>query len=319
MKFGFGVPVQGPFATPDNIVRVAKHGEALGFDYCYVSDHLVIPSGIKSPYPYSKDGSWPRGKIPDYYEAVTLLAFLAAATTRVRLVTNVLIVPYRDPIVTAKMLACIDVLSKGRVTLGVGVGWMKEEFEALGLPPFAERGKVTDEYVRAFKEIWTSDTPRFKGDYVSFGNISIAPKPLQKSGLPIWVGGESPPALRRAAALGDAWYPVGNSPKFPMDTAERYGRAAAELRRLTEAAGRRPDAVALSYFSSAYTDTETLKATDGSRHAFTGTDDDIVEDLARFGAIGLANISLNFRSASLDEMLTRMDRFATKIRPRFKG
>jgi probable F420-dependent oxidoreductase len=280
---------------------------------------MVIPSGIRSPYPYSKDGSWPRGKIPDYYEAVTLLAFLAAATTRVRLVTNVLIVPYRDPIVTAKMLACIDTLSKGRVTLGVGVGWMKEEFEALGIPPFAERGKVTDEYIRAFKEIWSSETPTFKGDHVSFGNISVAPKPAQKGGLPIWVGGESPPALRRAAQLGDAWYPVGNNPKFPLDTVDRFAKAATALKRLTEAAGRKPDAVALSYFSSAYTDSETAKATDGSRHAFTGTQDDILDDLNRFAEIGLANISLNFRSASLDEMLTRMDRFAAKIRPRFKG
>jgi len=319
MRFGFGVPVQGPFATPDNIVRVAKHGEALGFDYCYVSDHLVIPAGIKSPYPYSKDGSWPRGSIPDYYEAVTLLAFLAAATTRVRLVTNVLIVPYREPIVTAKMLACIDVLSKGRLTLGVGVGWMKEEFEALGRPPFAERGKVTDEYIRAFKEIWTSDAPRFQGEHVRFADISIAPKPLQDRKPPIWVGGESPPALRRAATLGDAWYPVGNSPKFPMDTAARYGKAAAELRRLTVTAGRTPDDVALCYFSSAYTDTETLNATDGTRHAFTGTADDIVADLERFGEIGLANISINFRSTTLDEMLTRMDRFAAKIRPRVGG
>ena len=126
-------------------------------------------------------------------EMLTLLAFVAGQTTRIRLVTGVLIVPHRNPLVAAKALATLDVLSRGRLVVGVGVGWMREEFETLNLPPFEERGAVTDEYIRAFKELWTSDEPHFQGKYVSFDNIHFLPKPVQKA-APAHLGGwrESP-------------------------------------------------------------------------------------------------------------------------------
>ena len=138
-----------------------------------------------------------------------------------------MVIPHRPAVLAAKQLATIDVLSGGRVTLGIGAGWMKEEFEALGVPPFEQRGKVTDEYIAAFRELWTKDKPKFSGDYVKFDKISFAPKPAQKGGIPIWIGGELGPALRRTAKIGDAWYPIPNNPAFPLDSLARFGRGRA--------------------------------------------------------------------------------------------
>src|SRR6266567_4427207 len=122
------------------------------------------------------------------------------------------------PVLTAKILSTIDVMSGGRIMVGVGAGWLEEEFEALGAPPFAERGKATDEYLQAFRELWTKDKPHFDGRFVKFTNIVFVPKPVQKPHPPLWVGGESGPAMRRAARLGNGWYPIGSNPRFPLNT-----------------------------------------------------------------------------------------------------
>ena len=146
------------------------------------------------------------------------MAWLAAKTKTLGLVLSVMVVPHRPAVLAAKQLATIDILSGGRLTVGIGAGWMREEFEALQTEPFDERGAVTDEYIAAFKELWTSDDPRFEGKYVRFSNIDFTPKPVQRPHPPIWVGGESGPALRRTAKLGDVWYPIQANPAFPMDS-----------------------------------------------------------------------------------------------------
>ena len=229
MKYGFTLPGRGPLATPETLGRIARTGEELGYDALFTGDHILVPRNIASPYPYTEGGEFPGSPSGESMEQLTLLAFLAGQTSRIRLVTSVIIVPHRNPLVAAKALATLDVLSGGRLVVGVGVGWMREEFEALNLPPFEERGAVTDEYIRAFKELWTSDDPHFEGKYVSFDNISFLPKPVQKPHPPIWVGGESRPALRRTAELADGWYPLGSNPTFPMGTPEQL---AAGLERL---------------------------------------------------------------------------------------
>ena len=150
-------------------------------------------------------------------EQLTTIAYLAGVTTSIKLLSSVMVLPHRSPVLTAKMLATIDVLSQGRLIVGCGVGWMEEEFEAIGAPPYAERGAVGNEYLRVFKELWTSDDPSFDGDYANFSNIAFAPKPVQQPHPPLWIGGESPPALRRAGQLGDAWYPICSNPSFPWD------------------------------------------------------------------------------------------------------
>ena len=221
MDVGLIMPTRGPLATPDAIRALARRAEELGYAHFSTSDHLVVPRSIDSRYPYSASGSWPGAASGDCFDLLTLLAYVAGLTTKPRLITAVAVVPYRGAVHTAKIAATIDVLSGGRMVLGVGAGWLREEFEALGAPPFEERGRVTDEWLQAFKILWTEDAPRFEGRHVGFANISFAPKPVQKPHPPIWVGGESPAALRRAVRYGDVWFPIGNNPRHPLDTVAR--------------------------------------------------------------------------------------------------
>ena len=216
---------------------MAKRGEKHGFAYLAIPDHIVVPTIISSRYPYSESGSFPGAASGDALELFTVMAYLAAVTTRIKLLSSIMVVPHRGAVHSAKILATIDQLSGGRLTVGVGAGWLEEEFEVIGAPPFAERGKVTDEYLAAFKELWTEDQPRFDGKYVQFSDVSFLPKPLQSPHPPIWVGGESEPALRRVIRHGDAWYPVGSNPRYPLNTRERYVGAVKRLHQLARSAG----------------------------------------------------------------------------------
>jgi probable F420-dependent oxidoreductase len=270
MNYGFSIPTRGPLATREGVLALARRGEALGFAYLALPDHIVIPRTIASPYPYNAERKMVGAADGDCLEQLALLAYLAAATRQIRLLTSVMVVPHRPAVFTAKALATIDILSEGRVTVGCGAGWMDEEFRALGVPPFAERGKVTDEYLRAFKALWTEDDPRFEGSYVRFADVSFLPKPAQQPHPPLWIGGESPAALRRVVALGDAWYPIGSNPQFPLNTLARYTRAVAGLREHAQRAGRDPATIALSYWVAWYREGQTLTVEGGERQAFTG-------------------------------------------------
>jgi probable F420-dependent oxidoreductase len=226
-----------------------------------------------------------------------------------------MVVPHRPAVLAAKQLATIDVLSGGRVTVGIGAGWMKEEFEALGVPPFEQRGKVTDEYIAAFRELWTKDKPAFKGQFVAFDKITFAPKPLQKGGIPIWVGGESGPALRRTARMGDAWYPIPNNPAFPMDSLKRVGAAIDRLRQLTAEAGRAPDAVGVTMRFPGHGGAS-VKAGDGERRLLSGSDADIANDIKALAALGVGAIDLGFGGTTVPEILAGMKRFKSDVMAR---
>jgi probable F420-dependent oxidoreductase len=251
----------------------------------------------------------------DCLEQLTAMAFLAGATTRMRLLSSVMVVPHRPPMFTAKALATLDVLSQGRVTVGIGAGWMDEEFRAIGAPPFAERGKVTDEYLRIFKTLWTEDDPRFDGKYAKFENINFNPKPLQKPHPPIWVGGESPAALRRTVALGDAWYPIGSNPEFPLNTAERFSQGVARLHEEAGRAGRDPATIELAYWASWYKEGQTLTLDGGQRQLFTGSDAEVAQDIVTFRSLGVRHLLFNFARATLADSLAAMERFAHKVLP----
>ena len=160
--------------------------------------------------------------------------------SKIKLLTSVMVVPHRPAVLTAKVLSTIDVLSKGRLIVGCGAGWMREEFEAIEAHDFDRRGAVTNEYIRAFKELWTSDDPTFDGEFTKFSNINFEPKPVQKPHPPIWIGGESPVALRRVARLGDAWYPIGMNPTYPVGTVEQMSESLSRIRAYAEEAGRDP-------------------------------------------------------------------------------
>ena len=210
MKFGFSAPVSGPLSRAEPMTRIAVEGEAMGYDYVTVSDHIVIPNDIAAKYPYSATGEFPSGARQERHEQLTALTWLAAKTKTIRLLTSVMVVPHRPAVLTAKILATVDVLSGGRIELGVGAGWMREEFEAVGAPPFDARGRVTDEYILAMLALWNDDNPEFHGEFVNFSNIAFEPKPpatgRPRNGPRIWVGGESGPALRRVAKLAMAGF-----------------------------------------------------------------------------------------------------------------
>ena len=316
MKYGFSVPTRGPLATADSLVKLAKHGEEMGFDFVGVSDHIIIPKDIRSRYPYSLTGEFAGADPGECLEQLTVVAYLAAATSKIKLLTTVLVLPHRNPVHTAKVFASIDVLSGGRLIAGCGVGWMKEEFEVLGAPPFERRGAVSDEYLKAFKELWANDDPEFDGEFVSFSNVRFAPQPVQKPHPPIWIGGESPPALRRSGQLADAWYPIGNNPRYPMETIEQVNTGMDKVRRHAADAGRSPDDVSLSYSAGWYSDDGSTISTNGDRRLITGSNDQVVGDIAALGEVGADHLSIGLQADTLDDTLRRMDRFASKIMAR---
>jgi probable F420-dependent oxidoreductase len=316
MDFGFGIPTRGALATQEALLTLARHGEQLGFAYLALPDHIVIPRSITSPYPYNSARKMASAGDGDCLEQLAVLAYLAAATQKIRLLTSVMVVPHRPPVFTAKALATIDVLSNGRVSVGVGAGWMDEEFQAIGAPPFAERGKVTDEYLQIFKTLWTQDDPHYEGRYASFHDVSFLPKPVQKPHPPIWVGGESPAALRRVIALGDAWYPIGSNPQFPLNTVERFSAAIEKLRADAQQAKRDPHSIALTYWAPWYKEEQTpLMLEDGQRQLFTGSDVDVASDISAFRALGVRHLLFNFVRGNLSESLAAMERFVAKVLP----
>jgi probable F420-dependent oxidoreductase len=313
MQIGFNLPLSGALASPPVLTRLAVEGEAIGFDYIALSDHIVEPIHIHARYPYSETGEFPKGSRGERHEQLSAMAYLAAKTSRIRFLTSVTVVPHRPAVLTAKILSTIDVMSGGRVIVGVGAGWLQEEFEALGAPPFAERGKVTDEYLQAFRELWTKPAPRFEGRFVKFADILFAPKPVQKPHPPLWVGGESGPAMRRAAKLGDGWYPIGTNPQHPLDTLPRYRAAVERLRKLVQDAGRDPASVALAYRVHRHGTEVSAKADDGEKHLFSGSAAEIAEDLRAMRGLGVAAVDFSFPAPTADAMLAAMRKFHDEV------
>jgi probable F420-dependent oxidoreductase len=308
MQIGFNIPVAGPLSTPATMARLAVEGEAIGYDYACVSDHVIEPVDIHSRYPYTDSGEFPPASRGERHEQLTAVTYLAAKTSKLKFLTSVMVVPHRPAVLTAKMLSTIDVLSGGRLIVGIGAGWLKEEFEALGTPPFEERGAVTDEYMLAFRELWTKDAPRFDGRFVKFKDVVFAPKPVQKC-PPMWVGGESGPALRRSARIGDGWYPIGTNPQFPMNTLGRYRAAVERLRKLTQDAGRKPESVALTYRVQRFGPQVPAKADNGERTLFSGSNAELIEDVRQLRGLGVSALDFNFAAPSADAAVAAMRQF----------
>src|SRR6201987_3520186 len=193
------------FSDPDGARRLVRQAEAAGFDSVFAVEHVVFPDNYTSVYPYAPGSRLPGGPSTRFPDPLISLTWVAAATTRLRFMTAVMILPQRNPLVLAKEVATLDYLSGGRIELGIGVGWLKEEFEALGIP-FERRGKRADEYVASMRALWASDGASFTGEFVKFEKVSCNPKPVAKS-VPIIVGGHSEAAARRAGRLGDGFFP----------------------------------------------------------------------------------------------------------------
>ena len=227
MKFGLRYCNTGRYVDPAKAVELLQAGEEAGFDSAWTVEHTVVPAGYASAYPYSPDGKMAGGKndipLPD---PLIWMAYAAAVTSRIKLATGILILPQHNPVITAKQVATLDYMSKGRVLLGIGVGWMKEEFDVIGAP-FEERAARTDEYVAAMRELWSADQPTFHGDYVKFEAAYCRPQPTNGT-VPVIVGGHSKAAARRAGRLGDGFFPARGAPGELIDlarrTAEEHGR-----------------------------------------------------------------------------------------------
>jgi probable F420-dependent oxidoreductase len=313
MQSGFNLPNSGALAAPEIMARIAREAEALGYDYLTVTDHVVLPDMAEPGYPYSESGAFYSTDSAYRHEMLTLAAWLGSMTSRLRLVLAVLVVPHRPAVLAAKMLSTIDVLSAGRLTVGIGAGWLKAEFDAVVTTPFAERGAVTDEYVAAFKTLWTEKQPQIDGKYVHYDRLLLEPKPVQQPHPPIWVGGESPPALRRAAKLGDAWYPIGTNNAHLLDSLPRYRAGVERLRQMTERAGRPRDAVALTYRVKRYGEALPATASDGERRLFSGSDQNIVDDIHRLQDLGVSAIDFDFERPNADSVIAEMRGFRERV------
>ncbi len=219
MRFGVHLVAAGKMIEGEKIARVARRAEELGYDSLWVSDHILFPTVLRSRYPYSPDGKLPLDPSDPLLEPFTVLSYAAAVTQRVKLGTSVVIVPYRDPLVTAKIVASLDVLSGGRFIFGVGVGWLEEEFRALR-QNIRNRAAQTREALLAMKACWTQEDPEFHGQFFDFSGIKVAPKPRQRPHPPIWFGGNSMPALKRAVELGDGWHAVWQTPEEVAEKAK---------------------------------------------------------------------------------------------------
>jgi probable F420-dependent oxidoreductase len=308
MDFGLHLPASSATVSAADLVRFAQQAETLGFYCLTVADHIVVPKNISVPYPYTVDGKYPGTGY--HLETLMTMSYLAGATQRIRFVTSVMILPYRNPIVTAKMLASLDVLSGGRVIVGAGVGWMKEEFETIRTEAFAERGKVTDEYIAAFRELWMSDKPSFSGKYCNFSDIIFLPKPVQKPTIPIWIGGHSKQAIRRAARLGDGWHPIGGVPTIPLEP-EDVAADMAMLREYAEKAGRDPKKIRVALKGSLF-DRE-KQITPGKRRRFIGSAEEVASDIRAYRAVGVDTMIFDVRQASSAGTLERMEWLAKDV------
>jgi len=307
MDFGLHLPASSANVRAEELVHFAQQAEALGFYCLTVADHVIVPRDISVPYPYTIDGKYPGTGY--HLETLTTMSFLAGSTKRIRFATSVMIAPYRNPIVTAKMLASLDVLSNGRVIVGLGVGWMKEEFENLKAPPYEDRGEVTDEYIKAFRELWTSDNPTFSGKHCNFSDIVFLPKPVQKPGIPIWIGGHSKQALRRAGQLGDGWHPIGGVPTIPLEP-EDVKKDMETLAAYAEKAGRDPKTIRVALKGSLF---DKEKKIEGRRRRFMGTAEEIASDIRAYRAAGVDTMIFDVRRPTISETLERMEWMAKEV------
>ncbi|MEM7274992.1 MAG: LLM class F420-dependent oxidoreductase [Actinomycetota bacterium] len=237
MKFGLAF-ASSVGTDQSSAVEIARMAEAVGFESVWGGEHVVFPSTIQSAYPYTEDGKVPATAETPIPDPLIWLAYVAAAAPTLRLGTCILIVPQRNPLVLAKELATLDHLTGGRVELGIGVGWLREEFEALGVP-WARRGARTDEYIEAMRTVWSGSHVEFHGEFVDFDPLTSTPRPIQGRDIPILVGGDTPAAVNRAARIADGYFPGATDP-------ERLGQLIEDVRRACEERDRDPASVEIN-------------------------------------------------------------------------
>ncbi len=314
VQFGFSLQGRGVLAGREAITTLAKRAEALGYDSVWVTDRMLIPVQSRSAYPYSPTGAFPLGPDEPWLEPLTAVTYLASITERINVGTSVLVIPYRNPIFTAKALATADYLSGGRVILGAGIGWWREEFAALGVP-FEDRAARTVEYLRIMKEIWTKPRVAFEGRFARIAEAGgVRPHPARQPHTPIWIGGHSDAALRRVVEVGDGWHPLGLRPPVSLHPPEMAARVR-RLRDMAAAAGRDPATITISFKAPL----KFQEAVAAGRAPLSGSPREIVEDLQAYVAAGVQHFVLDFSVPTLPEMRDVLERFAVDVRPQAGG
>ncbi len=306
-QFGLDVGTYGPLAQPSTVLTLAQFAEQAGFGSIWLADHVAFPTTFESRYPFSATGAFPAPTDDPLLEPIAAMGVLAGATKHIRIGTAVLIIPYRNPIVTARQLITIDQFSGGRVILGAGVGWLKEEFEALDTADFALRGKATDEYLDIFKAMAAGGEVGFEGETYRFDPVHSVPGSVQRPHPPILIGGVSNPALRRVVRHG-GWLATALEPR---QVPERL----AALKRYAEEAGRDYDELDLVY-KLFIAPGEPREGPFGGRDPGSGSQAQIVDDLKAILDAGFESIIIRYRGNSAAEQTEQMERFAGDILPR---
>ena len=277
MKIGFMLPMFGPMATHENMFNMAQLAEERGFESVWAPDHVIMPTKIKTTYPYSRTGDYIADPLGAHLEPFVSLSYIAGCTRRVRLGFTVIVAPYRNPIVTGKMLASLDVLSNGRLLAGIGAGWLEEEFNALEVP-FARRWARTEEHIRIWKELWTADEPKFDGEYHRFSDVQCRPQPIQKPHPPITIGGNGNACFKRVVGLADGWQVVTQSPDDTFSTGNNLAQSLEILKRMSGEADRD--------FQTIETNAVVIK----------GTADEVLKDIEQYEKLGVSRLILDFPS-----------------------
>ena len=301
MKFGVTIPNNWGIEDPQQVLSFGPLAEELGYDSVWVMDHLF-------------NNGYIRERLDDkpYYHPLATLSHLSATTRRVLLGTSVLVLPYHNPVELAKYAATLDQMSGGRVTLGVGVGAMTPEFEALGIP-LRQRGSLTNECITIMKELWTSPDPSYHSRRWNFSDLKFSPKPVQKPHIPLWIGGSSPGALKRAASMGDGWHPSGVS-------AEEYSISRREIQELAQAAGRDPEALTWSArvgVEAHGTPSRDLAA--GRETGIPGNDpEQMIAVIAAYQNAGVEHIVLALNTGDVDRITEMIETIARRVMPEFR-
>lgn len=307
--FGLDVGIYGRLAMPGPILELARLAEDTGFASVWVADHVAFPVSFASKYPYAKEGDFPSKLDDPLMEPIATLGVLAGATRRVRLGTAVLVMPYRHPLLQARQLVTIDQLSGGRVVVGAGVGWLEEEFEALGFDKFRQRGRATDEAIEILKAVAAGGEVGFKGEIYAFEPVYSSPGSLQRPHPPVLVGGIAEAALKRVARHGDGWLATAIGPDRLRGQLER-------LKELCRESGRPYDRLSLVF--KAFINIGTAKRNQhDEREPATGSVAEIIDDLKRIRDLGFGEIIVRVRGAATLEATRReIDRFVSEIAPK---
>ncbi len=307
MDLGVSIPNIGAAATKEALFAIGDKADALGLDAVWFGDHMAFPRTPKLPYPYSRGTPMYLASNVPILDPLAAMAVVAARTTRVKVGASVLILPYRHPLTTAKLLSTIDHISGGRVILGIGVGWIPEEFAAAGAS-FKDRGAVTDEQIRYFREVWSNDAPVFHGKFYQLEGVDVFPKPARRS-IPIWIGGQTPAAMRRAAALGDGLHMIDL-------TLEELKACIEQFRKVCARAKRPFEQVTLSIRSQLRLTPKPATAEE-RKHPTTGNVQQCIETLREFAKLGVKNVCLGPRpqQPGLDAYLKDMETIAREIAP----